>query len=54
MDLAALMHAVEVALVEHGPLAKVWPEVVDEHASFYVGGRGRPGIETEGTHQLRG
>jgi hypothetical protein len=54
MDLAALTDSVKVALVKHSPFAKVWSEVMNEHASFYVGGRGRPAIETEGTHQLRG
>ena len=50
VHLDALVHSVEVLRLEHGAFAKVGPEVVDEHASFYVtGGRGTS-FQAQGFH----
>src|SRR5262245_12948285 len=50
MDLARLPDALEVALLEHGPLAQVGAQVVDEYASFYVCGVGGRPVEADGLH----
>jgi hypothetical protein len=49
-----LAHLVEVPVREDGSLAQVGPEVVDEHASFYVASFGPRPFETNRSHYLRG
>jgi len=45
VDLAAVTDAVEVLLTQDRALAQIGAKVVDEHASFYVAGRGGTSVE---------
>jgi cysteinyl-tRNA synthetase len=50
VNLSRLPHAIEVLLREHSALAEVVPQVVHEHASFYIGGAGGWPFKLECTH----
>ncbi|TMD31200.1 MAG: cysteine--tRNA ligase [Chloroflexi bacterium] len=50
VNLSRLPHAIEVLLREHGAFAQVVPQVVHEHASFYVDGAGGRPVQLECTH----
>ena len=54
VDLPGCAHPFQVPLCKHAALAEIRPEVMDEHASFYVGGRRRPSFEADRKHVERG
>ena len=54
VDLSAAPHTFEVLIAQDGALAQVGAQVVDEHASFYVGRSDGASVKAKGSHQLRG
>lgn len=50
VDFAELPNTIQMVGCEHGALAQVWAEVVDEYASFYVIDPRRPAFQPVSTH----